>query len=186
MKVLELIHIDICGLMKTTSIGNAKYFILFIDDYSRMTAVYFLKNQSNAFNKFQEYKVYVENFHNSKIKRLQSDNSKEYTSNKFIEYLKDSGIQHEQTISYTPQQNGVSERSNRTVIEKARSLLYISELGYKFWAEAVATSIYLKNRSPIVAVKGKTPYKVWFGKKPSLYNLRIFGCIAYAYIPDEK
>src|SRR5579871_5530464 len=94
-KVLELIHTDICGPMKTTSIGNAKYFMLFIDDYSRITAVYFLKNQSNAFNKFQEYKAYVENFHNSKIKQLRSDNSKEYTSNKFIEYLKDSGIQHE-------------------------------------------------------------------------------------------
>src|SRR5579871_121837 len=68
MKVLELIYTDICRLMKTTSIRNAKYFMLFIDDYSRITAVYFLKNQSNAFNKFREYKVYVENFHNSKIK----------------------------------------------------------------------------------------------------------------------
>src|SRR5579871_5988599 len=68
MKVLELIHTDICGLMKITSIGNAKYFMLFIDDYSRMTAVYFLEQQSDAFNKFQEYKAYVENFHNLKIK----------------------------------------------------------------------------------------------------------------------
>src|SRR5579871_1116166 len=67
-KILELIHTDICGLMKTTSIRNAKYFILFIDDYSRMTAVYFLENRSDAFNKFREYKAYVENFHNSKIK----------------------------------------------------------------------------------------------------------------------
>src|SRR5579871_5570660 len=70
MKILKLIHTDICGPMKTTSIGNTKYFMLFIDDYSRMTAVYFLENRSNAFNKFQEYKAYVENFHNSKIKRL--------------------------------------------------------------------------------------------------------------------
>src|SRR5579871_6515974 len=68
MKVLELIHTDICGPMKTTSIRNAKYFMLFIDDYSRITAVYFLENRSNTFNKFQEYKTYVENFHNSKIK----------------------------------------------------------------------------------------------------------------------
>src|SRR5579871_4097364 len=109
MKVLELIYTDIYRPMKTISIGNTKYFMLFIDDYSRMTAVYFLENQSNVFNKFQEYKAYVENFHNLKIKQLQSDNSKEYTSNKFIEYLKDSGIQHEQTVPYTPQQNGISE-----------------------------------------------------------------------------
>src|SRR5579871_1962020 len=68
IKVLELIYTDICGPMKTTSIGNTKYFILFIDDYSRMTAVYFLKNQSNAFNKFQEYKAYIKKFHNLKIK----------------------------------------------------------------------------------------------------------------------
>src|SRR5579871_694780 len=94
-KVLELIYTDICRLMKTTSIGNAKYFMLFIDDYSRITVVYFLENQSDIFNKFQEYKVYVKNFHNSKIKQLRSDNSKEYTLNKFIKYLKDSGIQHE-------------------------------------------------------------------------------------------
>src|SRR5579871_5853366 len=71
-------------------------------------------------------------------------------------------------------------------MEKARSLLHANELGYEFWAEAVATSIYLKNRSPTVAVKGKTPYEVWFGKKSSLYNLRIFRCIAYIYISDEK
>src|SRR5579871_257067 len=69
-KVLELIHTDICRPIKITSIGNAKYFILFIDDYSRMTAVYFLENQSDAFNKFREYKAYVENFHNLKIKQL--------------------------------------------------------------------------------------------------------------------
>src|SRR5579871_2446942 len=70
MKVLKLIHTDICRPMKTISIGNAKYFMLFIDDYSKITAVYFLKNQSDAFNKFREYKAYVENFHNSKIKQL--------------------------------------------------------------------------------------------------------------------
>jgi transposase InsO family protein len=81
--------------MNTASIGNAKYFMLFIDDFSRMTTVYFLKQQSEAFDKFREYKTYVENFHNLKIKRLRSDNGKEYTSNQFIDYLKDSGIQHE-------------------------------------------------------------------------------------------
>src|SRR5579871_3652691 len=71
-------------------------------------------------------------------------------------------------------------------MEKVRSLLHASKLGYEFWAKAVVTSIYLENRSPTVAVKGKTPYEVWFGKKPFLYNLQIFRCIAYAYIPDEK
>ena len=176
-KVLELIHTNICGPMNTTSVGNAKYFLLFIDDYSRITSVYFLKHRSKAFDKFREYKAYVENFHNLKIKQLQSDNGKEYTSYQFNNYLKNSGIQHEQTVPYTPQQNGVSERSNRTIMEKARSLLHESELGYEFWAEAVATTIYLKNRSPTIVIKGKTPYEIWFGKKPSLHNLQIFGCL---------
>ena len=81
--------------MNTTSIGDTKYFLLFIDDYSRMTAVYFLKSKDEAFDKFQDYKTYIENYHNSKIKRLRSDNGKEYTSNKFSNYLKDSGIYHE-------------------------------------------------------------------------------------------
>ena len=164
-KVLELIHTDICGPMNHQSLGGMKYFITFIDDMTRMTFVYFLQSKDQAFDKFKEFKALVENQHKGNtIKRLRSDNGGEYTSNTFKNYLKAQGIQHETTVPYTPQQNNVSERANRTIVERARSMLHASGLGYDFWAEAIYTTVYLKNRSPTKALTtsttSTTPYEV--------------------------
>src|SRR5579871_4423166 len=172
--------------MNHLSLGGAKYFIIFIDNKTRMTFIYLLKIKGEAFDKFKNFQALVKNQQNKKIKRIRSDNGGEFTSKKFKQYLQDYGIQHKTTVPYTPQQNGVSERSNRIIIERAKSMLYASGLGYKFWGEAVATIVYLKNRSPTNAIIGKILYEAWFEKKPSLNHLRTFGCIAYAHIPKEK
>src|SRR5579871_4185353 len=147
--ILELIHTDICGPMNYLSLGGAKYFIIFIDNKTRMTFIYLLKTKGEAFDKFKNFQALVENQQNKKIKRIRSDNGGEFTSKKFKQYLQDYGIQHETTVPYTSQQNGVSERSNRTIIERTKSMLYTSRLGYKFWGEVVVTIVYLKNRSLI-------------------------------------
>src|SRR5579871_6860655 len=184
--ILELTHTDIYRPINYLSLGGAKYFIIFIDDKTRMTFIYLLKIKGEAFDKFKNFQALVENQQNKKIKRIRSDNGEEFTFKKFKQHLQDCGIQHETIVPYTPQQNGVSERSNRTIVERAKSMLYASGLGYEFWGEAVTTIVYLKNRNPTTAIIGKTPYEAWFGKKPSLNHLRTFGCIAYAHIPKEK
>ncbi|KAJ0179281.1 hypothetical protein K1T71_004993 [Dendrolimus kikuchii] len=100
-------------------------------------------------------------------------------------YLQDSGIIHQKTNPYTPEQNGLCERLNRTVVEKAKCMLFDADLKKHFWAEAVNTAVYLRNRS-IASGINKTPFEIWYGKKPDISNLRIFGSTVMVHIPKEK
>ena len=104
-----------------------------------------------------------------KIKALRADRGGEYLSNKFQYFLKECGIRPKFTVAYSPQQNGVSERLNRTLVEAARSMLSHADLSNAYWAEAVATVACLRNRLVSTALKaGETPYLLWYGKKPNL------------------
>lgn len=107
-------------------------------------------------------------------------------STRFESYLKKEGIHHEKTIPKTPEQNGVAERLNRTLVEMSRSMLLDAKLPKKFWAESVSTAVYLRNRCPTKAIKGKTPYEALYGKKPNVNHLRVFGCDAYTHIPKDE
>ncbi|KAL0332939.1 UNVERIFIED_CONTAM: Disease resistance protein RPP8 [Sesamum calycinum] len=143
--VLELIHTDVCGPMRTPSHEQNRYFILFIDDYSRMTWVYFMREKSEVFKVFKKFKNLVEKQSGRSIKVLRSDRGKEYNNSEFDKFCEEEGIEHQTTVSYNPQQNGVSERKNRTVMEMARSMLQEKHLPKAFWAEAVYTAVYLLN-----------------------------------------
>ena len=97
------------------------------------------------------------------------------------------GIKHQLTIAYTPEQNGVAERMNRSLMESARAMISHANLPNSFWAEAVATAVYLRNRSESSALKEDlTPYEIWYGRKHDVSHLRVFGCIAYSHIPDSQ
>jgi hypothetical protein len=120
------------------------------------------------------------------IKCLRSDGGGEYFSNEFSEYLKKHGIQRKYSCSYSPQQNGVVERKNRHIVEIARAMLNEKNLPNYFWAEVVATAVYIMNRTPTVAVHGMTPEEKFTGKKPNVSHLKVFGCIAYVHVLDEK
>lgn len=183
---LELVHSDVCGKMREKSIGGAQYFLTFIDDKTRYTWVYLLKTKDQVFDRFLEWKALIEKSSGRKLKTLRSDNGGEYTSAKFAAYLKAEGVRHECTIPKTPEQNGVAERLNRTLVESSRSMLLDARLPHKFWAEAVSTAVYLRNRCPTNAVKGKTPYEAWYGEKPKVEKLRVFGCDAYSHIPKDE
>jgi len=185
-KPLELIHSDLCGPMQTLSIGGSKYFLSFIDDFSRKIWVYFLKNKFEVFEKFQEFKIMVEKEFGQSIKTLISDNGGEFKSNDFMNFCKYHGIKRQFTTPYTPQQNGVAERKNRTIVEMARSMLQGSKLGNQFWEDVVHTSIYLLNRSPTKVVRNVTPEELWSGRKPRIGHLKIFGSTCYMHIPKEK
>ena len=185
-ELLELVHSDVCGKISEKSIGGAQYFLTFTDDKSRYSWVYMLHTKDQVFNRFREWKALVERTTRKKVKTLRTDNGGEYTSNEFESYLKNEGIRHELTIPKTPEQNGVAERLNRTLVETSRSMLIDSKLPKKFWAEAVSTAVYLKNRSPSKPLQDKTPYEAWHGHKPSVRHLRVFGCDAYAHIPQDE
>ncbi|GJR05475.1 retrovirus-related pol polyprotein from transposon TNT 1-94 [Tanacetum coccineum] len=143
---LEIVHSDVCGPMSTTSWSGNKYFILFIDDYTRMCWVYFLSSKASVFSIFKSFKKLVEVQSGSTLHILRTDNGGEYTSNEFEDFLWQEGVIHQVTVPYLPQQNGISERKNKTVMEMARSMLYEKKLPKTFWSEAVATSVYLLNR----------------------------------------
>jgi hypothetical protein len=151
-----------------------------------MCWVYFLKSKAEVAGVFLRFKNWVENQSGHKIQIVRSDNGTKYTSNKFAQFCHDAGIEHQYTTPYTPQQNGVSERKNRTIMEMARCLLFEKDLPKKFWAEAVNTAVFLLNRLPTRALQHKTPYEVWHGYKPSLQNLKVFGCLCFTHIPQVK
>ena len=100
--------------------------------------------------------------------------------------MKSEGVRHEHTIPKTPEQNGVAERMNRTLVETVRSMLIDAQLPQSFWAEALSTAVYLKNRSPTRALKVATPYESWMKEKPNVEHLRVFGCDAYAHIAKDE
>ncbi|KAK2411591.1 putative mitochondrial protein [Trifolium repens] len=185
-KPLELIHTDVCGPIKPRSLGKSNYFLLFIDDYSRKTWVYFLKEKSEVFENFKKFKAQVEKESGLIIKSVRSDRGGEFTSKEFLKYCEDNGIRRQLTVPRSPQQNGVAERKNRTILEMARSMLKSKRLPKELWAEAVACAVYLSNRSPTRSVLGKTPQEACSGRKPGISHLRVFGSIAHAHVPDEK
>eukprot|EP00253_Pinus_taeda_P008942 PITA_08942 len=143
--------------MKVPSLGKSVYYVSFIDDFSRNTWIYFLKKKSKVFDRFNEFKALVENQTEKKIKVMRTDNGGDFCSKEFEEFCRNCGIAWQKNTPYTPQQNGVVERMNKTLTERARSMLNGARLGQEFWAEAMETTCYLVNRSPSSALEDKTP-----------------------------
>ena len=145
-----------------------------------------MKAKSEAFNAFTTYKAYVENQCQSKINTIRTDNGGEYFSHVWIKFCQEHGIRHEHTVPYNPQQNGVAEHKNQTFLDASRSMLEVAGLHNQFWQEVIATACYLQNRSPHKALGLNTPYAMWFGHKPNLSHLHVFGAMEYGHIPQEK
>ncbi|CAJ2652499.1 unnamed protein product [Trifolium pratense] len=184
--ILELIHTDICGPITPESFSGKRYFITFIDDFSRKTWVYFLKEKSEEFEVFKKFKVMVEKPTDRHIKAVRSDRGGEYTSTAFMKYCEDLGIRRFLTAPYSPQQNGVAERKNRTVLDMVRSMLKSKNMSKQFWAEDVQCAIYVQNRCPHSKLEDQTPQEVWSGQKPTVSHLKVFGSVAYAHVPDQR
>ena len=184
---LGLVHSDVCGKINAKSLGGSEYFLTFIDDFSHYTWVYVLKKKDEVFKYFQEWKALVERSSGKKLNILHTDNGGKYVSTKFEDNLKSEGIRHERTVPKTPEQNGVAERMNRTLVEIMRSMLIDAKLPHAFWAEAISTAVYLRNRSPTKVLKDMTPFEAWMKQKPCVEHLRVFGCDAYARVAlDER
>ena len=184
-KVLELIHADLCGpITPATSAGN-KYIFVMIDDHSRYMWTVLLKAKNEAFGKFKIFKNRVEQEAKMRIQTLRTDRGGEFVSNDFNEFCENMGIKRHLTAPYSPQQNGVVERRNRTLLEMTRSCLKAMSIPNYLWGEVIRHSTYLLNRVATRALKDVTPYEALRGRKPNIAHLRTFGCICYAKI-DSK
>jgi len=145
-----------------------------------------MKNKSEVFNKFKEFELITTNECDYSIGTLRTDNGGEYLSREFESYLQSRGIHYELSAPHSPAQNGLAERFNRTLMESAHAMMAQAGLSEHYWAEAVATAAYLRNRVPTRSLKKTTPYEKWYGRKPDLSHIRVFGCMCYAYIPDTN
>ena len=181
---LQLVHADLCGKMQTMALGGSFYFLSLIDDYSRKIWVYSLKEKAQAFGKFKEWLALVESETGVKLKKLRTNRGGEFLSNDFEAFYKERGIQRQLTTAHTPQQNGVAERKNRSIVEMAQSMLKGKGLPNSFWAEAVSTAVYILNRSTTKAVEGMTPLQAYLGKKPSVAHFKVFGSEFFVHVPD--
>nr|KYP42748.1 Retrovirus-related Pol polyprotein from transposon TNT 1-94 [Cajanus cajan] len=183
--ILDLIHSDVWESPEI-SMGGAKYFVSFIDDYSRRLWVYPIKKKSDVFPVFKEFKAQVELDTGKRIKCLRTDNGGEYIDGDFLAFCKQEGIKRQFTVAHTPQQNGVAERMNRTLLERTRAMLRTAGLAKSFWAEAVKTACYLINRSPSTAIGLKTPMEMWNGKPSNYSSLHVFGCPVYVMYNSQE
>ena len=183
--VLDLVHSDVCGPLKVRTLGSALYFVTFIDDHSRKVWAYTLKTKDQVLDVFKHFQANVERETGRQMKCVRSDNGGEYIG-PFDQYCINHGIRHEKTVKKTPQQNGVAERMNRTILERARCLLPHSKLPRSFWGKAMRTAVDLINLSPSVPLNGDVPEKVWTRKEVSYDHLRVFGCRAFVHIPKDE
>ena len=194
-EILEIIHTDICGPLPPCLTGQ-RYFATFIDDVSRYGYIFLLNTKSEVLNAFKIFKAEVENQLDKKIKIVRSDRGGEYygrydesgrNPGPFAKFLEENGIVAQYTMPGEPQQNGVAERRNRTLMDMVRSMISNSSLPLSLWGEALKTAIYILNRVPSKAVP-KTPFELWTGRKPSLAHFHVCGCQAEArvYNPQEK
>ncbi len=176
IKTLELVHSDVMDVRTTEAGDQERYVITFIDDYSWFRMTSFAKSKSEAMEKFVEFATLVENQQSATIKTLRTDRGGEYLLDNMKNYLQAKGIIHQLTVAYTPQQNGVAERRNRTLIEATRCLLEQSKLCAVWWTDAMRYATYIRNRVPSKATKGTTPYFLWNNREPTYNHLRAFGC----------
>nr|GEV81579.1 retrovirus-related Pol polyprotein from transposon TNT 1-94 [Tanacetum cinerariifolium] len=179
LEVLNTFHIDLCGLMRVQTINGKKYILVIVDDYSRFTWVKFLRSKDETLDVVIKFITQIQVGLNKTVRYVCIDNGTEFVNYTMTEYYERIGIFHQKTVPRTPQQNGVVERRNRTLVEAARTMLIFSKALMFLWAEAVATACYTQNRSLIHTRHHKTRYELVHNKKPDLTFFRVFGALCF-------
>ena len=173
-----LVHSDVwtCPIV---SINGMKYFVTFIDCYSRMTWVYLMRHKDEVFQCFKNFYAYVKNHFNVQVQVIRTDNGTEYVNKGFGGFLSEQGIFHQTSCPDTPPQNGVAERKNRHILEVARSLMFTMNVPKFLWSEAVMTATYLINRMPSRILSMKSPRELLMGENKFLVPPKLFGCVCF-------
>lgn len=183
-EILELIHTDLNGPHNTTGYGGEKYFLTFIDDYSKCTRVFCIKSKAETAKCFIEFVNLVENKFNKRLKKLQCDNGKEYLNKDIYNFIRQKGIELLPCPPYVHELNGVAERYNRSIMDVGRCLMREAKIHRRYWPEIIKTAAYLKNRTIANTVENKTPYEIFFGIKPNVEHLKIYGSRVYVRVPE--
>lgn len=173
------------GPMPLKSIGGSRYFIIFTDAFSRNVTIMCIRSKEEVKDCVQNYIARVERERDKKVKRFRTDNGLEYCNKELSAFFKSTGIKHERSNVETPQMNGVAERINRTLLDLTKSMLKLACLPQRFWAEAVTTAAYIKNRVCHSTINNQIPFTVWSDRVPSVRHLKVYGCLAYARLPDQ-
>lgn len=181
---LDLIHSDVCSLPVVTPNGKG-LLVTFIDDYSRFTVICLLRYKSEVEIKLTEFVEFVKTKFDRKPKVIRSDRGGEYIGKDVENLLISQGIQIQLTAGYSPQQNGVAERKNRTLVEMARCMLIEAKLPKTFWGEAITTANYIQNRV-ITRATNSTPFELWNQVKPNMTDVHIFGSKCFVHVPKVK
>ncbi|QRW15607.1 integrase core domain protein [Rhizoctonia solani] len=177
-KIGDLVVLDVAGPVRTQSLQGNYYYVSFTDVSTRYTKIYFMQQKNEAFAYYKLFKKFLETQHNAAIKMLQVDNGKEFVHKDFQEYLESKGTILRTTAPYSPAQNGIAKRLNRTLFDHKRCMMFEAEAPPSWWQESTAYACFLKNRTPTY-INGKliTPYEAFYGKKPNIVTLYKFGAL---------
>jgi Integrase core domain len=178
--MFELVHSNVWGPTPIISYNDYRYYVIFIDDFSKTTLLYLMKNKSEVFSHFLTFTNLVE-YIIKKIKILRTDNGTKFINQSFLNFTNSKGIIHQTSCVYTPQQNCISEMKNRHLLEMTRALLFQKNVPNFFWSEAVLTAAYFINRLPNVNLEFKSPLEILYGRKINIDHLRVFECICYVH-----
>jgi len=176
---LELVHGDLCGPITLATHGGRRYFLLLVDDSNRYMWLRLLTSKDEAADAIKVVKESAEAESGRRLQVLRTDRDGEFTAVQFAEYYAGEGVRCHLTAPYSPQQNGVVERRNQTIVGMASSMMKAKGLPPEFWGEVVTTAMFILNLSPMKALKGVTPYEAWHGRKPNVSYLKTFGCVGH-------
>uniref|UniRef100_A0A834RK08 Retrovirus-related Pol polyprotein from transposon TNT 1-94 n=1 Tax=Sarcoptes scabiei TaxID=52283 RepID=A0A834RK08_SARSC len=183
--ILGRIFSDICGPL-VTSTEDFKYFITFIDEKSRFCGIFTIRDRSEAFRCFKQFVDWAETQTGKRVKSLLTDNAKEYRSEKFENFCLAKGIERIEIPPHTPQQNGIAERKNQSLLSMVRCMLSEKQLPMTFWSYAVREANRILNRIPSKATNMLMPYEIFYNRKPNVDNIRVFGSLVYKHIPSSN
>jgi len=175
----EMVHCDLWGPYRTTSICGSNYFLTLVDNYTRAVWLYLLPSKQTAPMHLKNFISLVERQFSTKIKTIRSDNGTEFVC--LSSFFVDHGIIHETSCVGTPQQNGRVERKHRHILNVARALRFQARLPIEFWSYCALTAAYLINRTPTPLLQGKTPFELLYNRPPPVNHIRVFGCICYVH-----
>jgi transposase InsO family protein len=178
-RLLEMLHMNLFGPVAYISIGGNKYDLIIVDDYSRFTWVFFLQDKSETQEVLKKFLRMAQNEFDAKVNKIRSDNGTKFKTTQVEDFLDEEGIKHEFLAPYTPQQNGVAERKNRTLIEMARTMLDEYKTSDRFWMEAINTVCHATNHLYLHKLLKKTSYELLTGNKPNVSYFRVFRSRCY-------
>jgi hypothetical protein len=184
--LLQIVHSDVCGPMKTPTAEGYRYFVSMIDDYSKMSAVTLIKQKSDVPQAISDFINMAQNQLSKRVKEFHSDNGGEYINDRLQAAFKNHGIVHTKSSPNTPQQNSVAERFNRVILEMATCLMRERNVEERFWGYAVLYANRIRNRLPTKGTNNQVPYSLWSNGTPNLKHFHTFGCKALTLVDKSK